>query len=144
MDLTRVFPAETYASALESWTWIDIGDRRPVFTSLFGDVFFLAADGIWMLDTLEGRLSRPWDDAEAGVGGGGDQGRRVAVRGSGRAGIVGPPVERGERGRRVEVVAQPLPQPRDDRLGRRARVLRGGLPPASEPRLSGGQQVVGP
>ncbi len=65
MDLTRVFPAETLADALEPWAWVGIGDQKPLFTSLFGDVFFRSADGIWLLDTLEGRFERIWDDAAA-------------------------------------------------------------------------------
>lgn len=58
-----MFPAEVFASALESWAWIGIGAREPLFTSLFGDVFFRAPDGIWLLDILEGTLTRPWDSA---------------------------------------------------------------------------------
>jgi hypothetical protein len=65
VDLTRVFAAEQFSRGLESWGWIDIGQREPLFTSPFGDVFFRSDDGFWWLDTLEGSLTRPWDDAEA-------------------------------------------------------------------------------
>lgn len=65
MDLTRVFPAETFARALESWAWIGIGDQEPLFTSLFGDVFFRSDDGIWLLDTLSGRFGLVWDSPAA-------------------------------------------------------------------------------
>src|SRR4051812_1327070 len=65
VDLTRVFAAEQFSRGLESWGWIGIGEREPLFTSPFGDVFFGADDGFWWLDTLEGSLTRPWDDAEA-------------------------------------------------------------------------------
>lgn len=59
-----MFPAEVFTRALQSWEWIGIGTREPLFTSLFGDVFFRAPDGIWLLDILEGTLTRPWDSAE--------------------------------------------------------------------------------
>ncbi|WP_163572870.1 T6SS immunity protein Tdi1 domain-containing protein [Fodinicola feengrottensis] len=65
MDLTKVFPAEVLARALEAWAWVGIGDREPLFTSLFGDVFFRADDGIWVLDILEGTFSLGWDSAAA-------------------------------------------------------------------------------
>ena len=57
MDLTRTFTQEQYAAALESWEWIGLDGKTPVFTSAFGDVFFRAADGFWWLDTLEGTLT---------------------------------------------------------------------------------------
>jgi hypothetical protein len=61
MDLTRRFSAEDFARALESWAWIGFDGLTPRFTSLFGDVFFEAADGSWwLLDTFEGELLRPW------------------------------------------------------------------------------------
>src|SRR5882672_10764432 len=64
MELTRTFSAEQYARALESWAFLDLGGKEPVFTSPFGVVFFQAADGFWWLDTLEGALARPWATAE--------------------------------------------------------------------------------
>lgn len=63
VDLIRNFTAEQFTGALESWSWIGIGDRCPVFASPFGDVFFSAPDGFWYLDTLEGTLARPWATA---------------------------------------------------------------------------------
>ncbi|NEA36814.1 hypothetical protein [Streptomyces sp. SID13031] len=64
-NLTRAFTAEQYARGLESWRWLDLAGKAPVFASLFGDVFFRAPDGFWWLDTLEGTLSRPWVAADA-------------------------------------------------------------------------------
>jgi len=64
MDLIRNFSQDQFSSALESWDWIEIGEKTPVFTSPFGDVFFRAADGFWWLDTVEATLSRPWGTAE--------------------------------------------------------------------------------
>jgi hypothetical protein len=64
MELTRTFTDEQYAHALESWTFLDLDGKAPVFTSPFGDVFFQAADGFWYLDTLEGTLTRPWASAD--------------------------------------------------------------------------------
>jgi len=57
MDLTRSFAAGLFARGLESWQWAGIGTRVPLFASVFGDVFFRAGDGIWWLNTLEGRAS---------------------------------------------------------------------------------------
>jgi hypothetical protein len=65
MELTRSFTPEQFARGLESWQWIGIGAKVPLFTSPFGDVFFRAEDGFWWLDTLEGSLARAWPDAAA-------------------------------------------------------------------------------
>ena len=45
MELKKFFGAEQYADALESWSGVDVLDKRPVFASLFGDVFFSSEDG---------------------------------------------------------------------------------------------------
>jgi hypothetical protein len=65
MELTRSFTPEQSARGLESWQWISIGAKVPLFTSPFGDVFFRAEDGFWWLDTLEGSLTRDWANADA-------------------------------------------------------------------------------
>jgi hypothetical protein len=65
MELTRSFSADQFARALESWDWVDIQGKQPLFTSPFGDVFFQAQDGFWFLDLLEGTLTRPWPDGDA-------------------------------------------------------------------------------
>jgi hypothetical protein len=65
MDLFRNFSPEQYASALSSWTFIDLTDKTPTFTSSFGDVFFTSPTGYWWLDTLEGRLEQPWPNHKA-------------------------------------------------------------------------------
>jgi hypothetical protein len=62
--LTRTFTLEQYAKATESWGWLDLAGKTPIFTSPFGDVFYRSADGFWWLDTLEGTLTRPWRTAE--------------------------------------------------------------------------------
>jgi hypothetical protein len=59
--LTKDFRPDRYARGLASWTWLDLSDKTPRFTSLFGDVFFEADDGWWFLDTIEGTLTHPWD-----------------------------------------------------------------------------------
>ena len=46
MELTRSFTPEQFAQGLESWQWISIGAKPPLFTSPFGDVVFQAEDGI--------------------------------------------------------------------------------------------------
>ena len=60
MELTKTFRADQYADALESWHWLDLPAKEPLFTSLFGSVFFDSADGCWHLDMVDGTLSRPW------------------------------------------------------------------------------------
>jgi hypothetical protein len=65
MELLRTFDADRYEQALESWAWIDLEGKRPLFASPFGDVFLLAEDGVWVLDTLEGSLTHRWDSPDA-------------------------------------------------------------------------------
>jgi hypothetical protein len=60
MQMMKVFTAEQYERALDSWAWIGVAGKEPVFTSLFGDVFFRSADGFWFLDTIAGTLSLEW------------------------------------------------------------------------------------
>jgi len=64
VDLIRRFTPDQFDRALESWHWIGIGDKGPLFTSPFGDVFLRADDGFWWLDTLEATLTREWASAE--------------------------------------------------------------------------------
>jgi hypothetical protein len=63
VDLIRNLSQDEIGRALESWDWIGIGDKSPLFTSPFGDVFFRAVDGFWWLDTLEATLTR-WATGE--------------------------------------------------------------------------------
>jgi hypothetical protein len=60
VDLTKTFSAEHYARALESWQWLGIERLTPVFTSLFGDVFFRSEEGWWYLSSLAGSLDLLW------------------------------------------------------------------------------------
>lgn len=64
MNLTRAFSPEQFERALESWSFLDLAGKTPLFASLFGDVIFEAPDGFWRLDTIEGNVSRPWDSAD--------------------------------------------------------------------------------
>jgi hypothetical protein len=48
--------SETLTNALDSWQWIELAERIPILVTAFADVFFSAHDGIWFLDTLEGKL----------------------------------------------------------------------------------------
>jgi hypothetical protein len=64
MRYTKTFTDEQYAQALDSWSWLGLDGKRPLFTSLFGDVFLAAADGCWYLDTIEGALTRVWATAD--------------------------------------------------------------------------------
>jgi hypothetical protein len=65
MELTRTFTTDQYERALESWQWLDLAGKEPVFATPFGDVVLRAADGFWWLDALGGELSRPWESIEA-------------------------------------------------------------------------------
>ncbi len=58
MHLTKVFPPEVFAEALESWSFLPISGKQPVIATSFGDVFLQDADGYWFLDSLEGKLER--------------------------------------------------------------------------------------
>jgi hypothetical protein len=64
VQLTKTFTREQYAKATESWGWLGLAGKTPIFTSPFGDIFFQATDGFWWLDTLEGTLTRPWRSAD--------------------------------------------------------------------------------
>jgi hypothetical protein len=64
VELTRKFTPQQYVQATESWQWLGLADKAPLFTSPFGDVFFQATDGIWWLDTIEGALTRRWRTAD--------------------------------------------------------------------------------
>lgn len=58
MILTRTFPPEAFAEALESWTWLPIAGKQPVLATVFGDVFLHDADGYWFLDAAGGKLEK--------------------------------------------------------------------------------------
>lgn len=65
VELTRRFTAEQFEIGLESWGWLGLDDKKPVFASPFGDVFLESAEGIWWLDTVEGTLTCRWPDPAA-------------------------------------------------------------------------------
>jgi hypothetical protein len=65
VPLTKVFRVDQYDAALESWQWVGLDGKRPVLSSLFGDVFLQAPDGYWFLDTVEGTLTHRWPDRDA-------------------------------------------------------------------------------
>jgi hypothetical protein len=60
MEPIRQFPPELISDALESWSFLDVGNKEPLFASPFGDLFFKAGDGFWFLDAIGGNLSRRW------------------------------------------------------------------------------------
>ena len=66
MQLTKQFTEQQYAKALSSWYWLDGLDAlTPGFASLFGDLFLVDQERAWwFLDTMEGALSREWNDRE--------------------------------------------------------------------------------
>ena len=45
-------------SALNAWLWLGLEGKTPIRVTAFADVFFSAPDGVWFLDTLEGKLER--------------------------------------------------------------------------------------
>jgi hypothetical protein len=62
MDLIRHFSPDLLSEALTDWQWLaDLAGKQPLITSAFGDVFLQGEDGVWFLDTVEGKLSREWD-----------------------------------------------------------------------------------
>lgn len=56
--------ATAIANALDGWKWLDIAEKEPVLVTAFADVFFESHEGIWFLDTLEGRIHRICDTRE--------------------------------------------------------------------------------
>jgi len=56
MELIRRFPDLVVASALESWDFLDLADKSPLFTSPFGDVFMQGPKSYWLLDVVGGSL----------------------------------------------------------------------------------------
>jgi hypothetical protein len=65
MVLTVTPSPHEFERALEAWAWIGLEGKRPLFASLFGDVFFEAPDGIWFLSHLDGTLTHEWADRAA-------------------------------------------------------------------------------
>ena len=49
-------PAKVVTDALEAWEWIGLAGKRPILITAFADVFLESEDGVWFLDTLEGKL----------------------------------------------------------------------------------------
>src|SRR5450830_925122 len=50
--------SKTLSDALDAWKWIGLAGKTPIRVTAFADVFFSAIDGIWFLDTIEGKLIR--------------------------------------------------------------------------------------
>lgn len=63
LRLTKTFPPDRYAEALESWAWIGLDGKAPILSSLFGHVFLQSAEGYWYLDVISGSLEMLWPDA---------------------------------------------------------------------------------
>src|SRR6478752_6372062 len=63
-ELTRTWTEDHYALALDAWDFALRTATEPLqarFTSVFGWVFFASPSGaLWLLDTLEGSLTRRW------------------------------------------------------------------------------------
>jgi hypothetical protein len=64
MELTRTFPPEQVAAALEPWGHLGLDGLDPWFCTAFGDVFLLGDDGVYWLDIAAGELTRAFGDAE--------------------------------------------------------------------------------
>ncbi|MEV0455286.1 hypothetical protein [Catellatospora methionotrophica] len=64
MRFTKTFSEQQYDQALDAWSWLGLEGRKPLFTSLFGDVFLAGRDGCSYLDTIEGALTRVWASAD--------------------------------------------------------------------------------
>lgn len=50
-------PAKSVNTALESWSWLPLKDKKPFAVTALGDVFLEATDGVWFLDRIEGKLT---------------------------------------------------------------------------------------
>ena len=57
--------ADDITRALESWQWLPIESKQPILITAFGDIFFSGGDGIWFLDTLEGKLTKTCETRDA-------------------------------------------------------------------------------
>lgn len=64
VELVRRFTPEQYRYALQTWAWIGVEGLAPVFTSPFGDVFFIGGDGVWYLDVFWGKITREWESLD--------------------------------------------------------------------------------
>jgi len=64
VELIRKFAEDDYSRALESWTFVDLAGKSPLFASPFGDLFLMDPAGVWWLDTLEGELTRRWSTTQ--------------------------------------------------------------------------------
>lgn len=63
MELIRQFAPDTAVAALTDWLWLPgLVDLAPLAFSAFGDAFLYAPDGVWFLDTIEGTLTREWNN----------------------------------------------------------------------------------
>lgn len=49
-------PESVIFDALEDWSWLPIAGKNPIRVTSFGDVFLSDENGIWFLDTLEGKI----------------------------------------------------------------------------------------
>ena len=58
MSYTIAQPENRIADALEGWHWIGLSGKTPIVVTAFADVFFQANDGIYFLDTVEGKLNK--------------------------------------------------------------------------------------
>lgn len=58
VQLTKTFPAEAFAEALESWSWLPLAGKVPVLATAFGDVVLQDAEGYWFLDAAGGKLDK--------------------------------------------------------------------------------------
>ena len=52
------------ANALDGWKWLEVEGKTPILVTAFADMFMQAPDGIWFLDTYEGKLKRVCDTRE--------------------------------------------------------------------------------
>jgi hypothetical protein len=52
------FEPASVATALGAWAWIGVAGKAPVRLTAFGQVFLQDAEGIWFLDTIDGKLTR--------------------------------------------------------------------------------------
>jgi len=56
--------SEQLKRALDSWQWLPLKGKQPALVTAFADVFLLGTDGVWFLDTLEGKLKKEFETRE--------------------------------------------------------------------------------
>ncbi len=58
MDPFVPFDPAKLSAALEAWAWIGLAGKTPIRLTAFGQVFLQDAQGVWFLNTIDGKLAQ--------------------------------------------------------------------------------------